>query len=302
LPVGAVRCDCGHSFESNGPSGTSAEELSLRDEELYENYLIARATQAQQAADAAQDALAEDPGNPDKMSAAELAREVARSIESDLAEQRLKVGALRAVVRTAIPAAPTPPVLPATSRPAVATPATRPVQAAPNARHKPAATPAPPKPAATPSATLQETITVPRQAAAAALEAIKKAKAREMLARPHETSPAPRGTPVPAPTAVNSHQPTRPADLPTLSNVPPQTFRAQQAAKAEKVMGVSKPAVAVEGKECPNCTASVPTATTRCRCGFAFVSSGNDMPTLTLCTGDFTALRNSLNLHLRDRT
>jgi hypothetical protein len=54
-----------------------------------------------------------------------------------------------------------------------------------------------------------------------------------------------------------------------------------------------------DGKECPNCTSSVPTNTTRCRCGFAFVSDGTELPSLTLCTGDFTALRNSLKLNLR---
>ncbi len=55
----------------------------------------------------------------------------------------------------------------------------------------------------------------------------------------------------------------------------------------------------IDGKECPNCTSSVPVNTTRCQCGFAFVSGGTELPSLTLCTGDFTALRNSLKLNLR---
>lgn len=55
----------------------------------------------------------------------------------------------------------------------------------------------------------------------------------------------------------------------------------------------------VDGKECPNCTSSVPLNTTRCQCGFAFKDSSTELPSLTLCTGDFTALRNSLNLNLR---
>ena len=302
VPVSSARCDCGHTFEAlDGSSRTSAEEAALRDEELYENYLIARATQAQEAAHAAQDALTEDPDSPEKISAAELAREVARSIQSDLAEQRLKVEALRAAVRTVTPAAPTPPEAPVANRPAVATPATRPSQTALSAKHKAAPVPLPAKPATTQPAALPLPVTVSRQAVAA-LEAIKKAKAREMVARPKKTSPAVRETPVSTPKPVNNQEPTRPVDVPTVTNVPPPTFRAEQAAKAEKVMGAHNPTAAVQGKECPNCTASVPTTTTRCRCGFAFASSGDDMPTLTLCTGDFTALRNSLNLNLRGRS
>lgn len=84
---------------------------------------------------------------------------------------------------------------------------------------------------------------------------------------------------------------------PTPVVTPPAAFRAEQAARAEKAMEAHKKPV--DTKECPNCTASVPTAATRCRCGFAFAAGGNDLPSLTLCTGDFTALRNNFLNNLR---
>lgn len=304
LPVGVARCDCGHLFEADGSGGASADDISLRDEELYENYLVARATQAQEAARVAQDALTEDPDNPEKMSAAELAREVAQSILSDLVEQRVKVAALRATVPIiAAPRAPTPPIeklgLAASSQPIVASLTVSPVQV--TATQKSAPTPAalsPKLPATPPPKVSLPPVTVPRKAVAA-LEALKHAKARELV--DHAQSTAPAATAIPEPKIASD----RPADAPTVTtptvtNIPPATFRAEQAAKADKVMDTHKTAV-TQGKECPNCTASVPTSTTRCRCGFVFASGGNDLPTLTLCTGDFTALRNSLNLHLRGR-
>ncbi|MCK7497310.1 MAG: hypothetical protein MZW92_45760 [Comamonadaceae bacterium] len=106
--------------------------------------------------------------------------------------------------------------------------------------------------------------------AAAALDAIKRAKARETVAAMPAT--------------------------PTVSSTPPESFRAEQAARASRAIA-ERPA-APNSKDCPNCTASVPLAATRCGCGFSFPVSSNDLPTLTLCTGDFTALRNSLKLNL----
>lgn len=307
LPVGAARCDCGHEFESDGPGSTSAEEASLRDEELYENYLVARAAQAQEAASAAQDAVADDPGSQEKNSAAELAREVARSIQSDLAEQRRKVEALRATIRTVTPAAPAAPKVSAQKTvipSAVATSEARPPARAPRATPKttPASVTPPPRRtvAARPSAIPAPTATVPRMAMTA-LEAIKQAKARA-VARLQKNLPTVGEQPAPAPGTVTSQEPMRPVEAPMVTNVPPPTFRAEQAARADKVMGTQSPETVAQNKDCPNCTASVPTTTTRCRCGFVFATGGNDLPTLTLCTGDFTALRNSLNLHLRSRS
>ena len=117
------------------------------------------------------------------------------------------------------------------------------------------------------------------------------------MERARQAAPAKPEAAVEAP-KMPANLPAQPTSLPSLTSVPPATFRAEQAAKAEKVMDSLQTAPA-QHKDCPNCTAAVPTNTTRCHCGFVFATGGNDLPTLTLCTGDFTALRNSLNLNLR---
>jgi ATPase subunit of ABC transporter with duplicated ATPase domains len=104
ISASAETCDCGHVFESANGSGKSSQETALRDEELYENYLAARADQANEAARAAHEAYHTQPDDADRAAAAELAREVAASIASDLAQQRAKVAALR----KALPPAPKP--------------------------------------------------------------------------------------------------------------------------------------------------------------------------------------------------
>ncbi len=117
------------------------------------------------------------------------------------------------------------------------------------------------------------------------LAALKNAKAREAIARTQQAKATVAAKPVSAPAAASAH-----------ATTPPSAFRKEQASKAEKIMEAHK---TNEGKECPNCTSNVPVNTTRCQCGFAFVSSSTELPSLTLCTGDFTALRNSLKLNLR---
>ena len=284
IAVDAANCACGHEFESG--SGTSAEELALRDEELYENYLAARAGQAAEAARAAADWLAEEPDNSDRANAAQLAQEVASSLEADLNEQRAKINAMRRILGPrltsmppAVPAATTSPKpvaaakpsKPATSKAIAPVPpvATKLKASMTSAAPKPAPniTPAVSAPPASAAPTLPSMSSSHK--AAAALDAIKRAKAQEAV----------------------------PATLaPTVTATPPDSFRAEQAARASRA--IAEQAKPVNSKDCPNCTAAVPLATTRCRCGFTFVSGTNDLPTLTLCTGDFTALRNSLKLNL----
>lgn len=260
----------------------SGEETALRDEELYENYLAARAGQAAEAARAAAEWLAGEPDNSDRAAAARLAQEVAQSLEADLHEQRAKINAMRKVLGSRFTptsratAAPSP-AKPAPARPTTPVPptATQPrVSAPPAAASQPSV---PTRPAVTtepPAAPLSAAPSLPSMSsnhkAAAALEAIKRAKAQESAA----TLPQP----------------------PAVSSTPPESFRAEQAARASRA--VADRSAPSTSKDCPNCTASVPLATTRCRCGFTFVSNSNDLPALTLCTGDFTALRNSLKLNL----
>lgn len=300
VSVGADRCPCGHVFESS--QNQSPQEAALRDEELYESYLSARVQQAQQAAHNAEQELADNPRDPEMTSAAELAREVARSIEADLDAQRHKIAALR----RALP--PKPVVLPPLPKIEVPMAPPKPVAVAPAPVIAPAPVVAAPVMAAAPPVkTIEMKTVVPAapvapapakavqrasaaQKAAEVLAALKSAKAREAARRAREALEA---------EAKFAKQVAADPDILVQAaprNVPPPAFRQDQAAKAEKVMETRK---AVDGKECPNCTATVPLNTSRCHCGFAFVNGNTELPSLTLCTGDFTALRNSLNLNLR---
>jgi hypothetical protein len=295
VATSVVRCDCGHIFESAANS-LSPLEATLRDEELYEGYLAARAEQARQAAYTAEEALADDTRNTELVAASALAQEVAKSIENDLAEQQNKIAAIRNALRALKPAAPVAP--PAVTKPSTVTKK--------SASHRPPVTPsapARPAPAATasprpvdlektlPAAAPAKPVPVPvwhattTQKAAGVLAAIKNAKAREAVARAQQAKATAETEQLSAPATASAHGAT-----------PPSAFRMEQASRADKIMGARK---TVDGKECPNCTSSVPINTTRCRCGFAFVSDSTELPSLTLCTGDFTALRDSLKLNLR---
>jgi len=303
VSVGAARCHCGHLFESSA-NCLSPEEAALRDEELYEGYLAARAEQSQQAARTAEQALSEDASNPEKISAAALAREVAKAVENDLAEQRSKIAAMQSALRAREPVPPAPvdpsptTVLPTVAEkaapawPAVKSPAPeRPARSAttiptPGPVANPASVSTPAKTASAP--VWKASIT---QKAAGVLAALKNAKARETVTRSQQAIAAAAH----AKQAATHVPPPQPAPV-TASAVPSSEFRKEQASRAEKIMEARQSA---DAKDCPNCTSSVPITTTRCRCGFAFVSGGTELPSLTLCTGDFTALRNSLKLNLR---
>jgi ribosomal protein L40E len=326
IPVDAERCDCGYVFESEGNNDASPVENALRDEELYETYLAARTAQAHEAVRAAEDALAEEPDSAERRSAVELAREVAGSIDADLAEQRNKIAALRKVVSSMKSSRPKAPVTKPAQSAVTATAATQPApkpgkkqnpeKPAVTVRAQPETRPAAKSPpqivqpavqipvaktkAATPASdprvsisSLVASVAATAHKAAGALEAIKKAKALE--------APAQAASPVAAPVPPAQPSPQTPVvatvAAPAPAVTPPAAFRAEQAARAEKAMEAhKKPA---DAKECPNCTASVPTAATRCRCGFVFAAGSNDLPSLTLCTGDFTALRNNFLNNLR---
>jgi hypothetical protein len=295
VSVSAVRCDCGHIFESAANS-LSPLEATLRDEELYEGYLAARAEQARRAAWTAEEALADDTSNAELIAASALAREVAKSIDNDLAEQQNKTAAIRNALRNLEPVAPVVP--PAATKPSTVTKKSAshrpPVTPSAPARPAPAVTVSPvpsdlektppvAAPAKPPSVPVWHATTT--QKAAGVLAALKNAKAREAIARAQQAKAAAEAERASAPPTASAHGAT-----------PPSAFRMEQASRADKIMEARK---TIDGKECPNCTSNVPVNTTRCQCGFAFVSGSTELPSLTLCTGDFTALRNSLKLNLR---
>jgi hypothetical protein len=57
----------------------------------------------------------------------------------------------------------------------------------------------------------------------------------------------------------------------------PSTFRATQAARAEKIKNT---------KECPNCTAELSKKAESCKCGYTFESGASQMPSLSLDMND----------------
>jgi hypothetical protein len=258
VSASTARCGCGHVFESAANS-LSPLDAALHDEELYASYLAARAEQARQAAHTAEAAMFDDTINAELVSACALAREVAKSIAGDLAEQLNKIAAIRNSIRERQTAAPTPAV--SSTNTNKSAPARSAVAPSLTAAAKPISSP------------VWQASTAEK--AAGVLAALKSAKTRESIARTRQAVAAVASTP---------------------SAVPPADFRKEQASRAEKIEEARK---AVDDKECPNCTSIIPINTTRCRCGFAFVEVSTELPSLTLCTGDFTALRNSLKSNLR---
>jgi len=274
----------------------SPQEIALRDEEIYEGYLSARSEQAEQAAYIAAQALAEAPNDSEIIAATELAREVAREIEADLEAQRSKIAILRAALPVVIKPvikpviAPTPAIAPVTAPTPIKTKSPLPL---PEPMILEVAEPIKPALAtgsyAPPALDPKLHRASAAQKAAGVLAALKSAKAKEAAARAQQALSLEQK--LKAQMAAQLVQQEAAA-----STSPSPSFRQEQAAKAEKVMEARR---LIDAKECSNCTASVPLNTSRCHCGFTFNSGNTELPSLTLCTGDFTALRNSLKLNLR---
>jgi hypothetical protein len=318
IPINATRCECGHDLSGAG----TPLETTLRDEELYENYLNARAEQARESEQIAARALMEDRDNPDLIAALTLAREVAQSIDEDLAGQRTKIQKLRSLLPPPVVSLPpvepphveATPVLVAKPEPNVVKPADA-VQPTASTQPKtpeiapPAESPAviltktpvtdrTPTEPGTPSPVVTPAHTVMTKAATA-LSALKQAKAREgqqqlaaLRAQIARQKKAEQEKLEKVEREAEANRRTQ------LSSTPPPSFREEQAARAERAL---QDHIQLSGKECPNCTSRVPLATTRCQCGFAFASGDTELPSLTLCTGDFTALRNTFLADLRSR-
>ena len=294
LALDARQCACGYDFsQDQSEAGLSSEEIRLKAEELYENYLAARADQAAQAVKTAQAQFASDPANSDKSSRVGDAIREAREAQTALQAQSARIAemkkALRPAVATAVPTStPIPAAIPT---PMVSAPKKRPAA-------KPASKPIPvraTRKAITAVATV--TVTAAKRAANAPVQ-----------------STAPKNHENHAPAA-----PAKPA-APAQSAMPNKAFRKAQAAKAEKILRAAqaaKPAAEVnteklpeapvveiktppspvaaapvktaprlyaapDKKDCPNCTASVALNASRCRCGYEFSSSEQHIPALTM--------------------
>ncbi len=295
LATDATGCTCGFVFEQEDNQPSSVE-IRIKAEELYENYLAARAEQAAEAVKTAQAEFTRDLNNPTRSKNITRFVNESRTAEASLTAQRAHIAELRKLVEV-IPAtkapAPMVPPMPVVAKPA----ATKPVQAVRSASAL--ATPDPKPERSRPEKTARTRVVV-----------------RASKTNIHVSAPATQATmPVPAVAAARPSVPVAPIS----SAVPDRAFRDTQAAKAAKVMRATqtesqtkplppaepvmeaapapvpiaapfKPAPArkpmllrsTTDKECPNCTATVSANSERCRCGYEFAPGGSLIPGLTM--------------------
>ena len=305
VPLDTRECSCGHQLDHDDTdTALSSEEIRLKAEELYENYLGARVEQAAKAVKTAQAEFAREPSNPGKSEqVASTIREV-QIAKSALATQSAHIAAMKKdMLFTARPAAPSPVATSARKRVA----ALHAVATKPQARitRKPipvltdvvATAPAPvrPKHEAPKMATTEPTPVRPEPRAKVVATAPKKLPMSVATSRKPDIAPA------------------------VQSATPNPAFRQAQAAKAEKILRakITQPAPVAKAvkeearmvpvaepkpsqttpitaktaprlyaprdkKDCPNCTASVAIAAARCRCGYEFPSSEHLIPALAM--------------------
>lgn len=286
VPLDTRECACGHHLDHDDTdTALTSEEIRLKAEELYENYLGARVEQAAKAVKTAQADFVRDPSNPVKSDhVASVIREL-QMAESDLAAQSARVAEMKkTILPTARPVATNPVAAPARKR--VTT--LKAVATKPQAR------------------ITRKPIPVLTDVVAAAPAPV----------RPKHEAKVVTVAPKKSPTVV---VPSRKPDIapPAQSATPNHAFRQAQAAKAEKILLAKNtqptPAVKEEArmlpvaepkppqatpiisaktaprlyaprdkKECPNCTASVGVAAARCRCGYEFPSSEQLIPALAM--------------------
>ncbi|WP_372522360.1 zinc ribbon domain-containing protein [Sulfuricaulis sp.] len=286
VPLDTRECSCGHHLDHDDTdTALTSEEIRLKAEELYENYLGARVEQAAKAVKIAQAEFVRDPSNPGKSDHVASAIREVQMAESTLATQSAHVTEMKKAL------------LPATRPPA---PVMAPVKKR-TATLKPAAI----KPPAQVARNVVPIVTKSTVVAPMPARAKRQDKTAQVASK--RTS-----TPPPAPR--------KPDNAPPAQTATPNTaFRQAQAAKAEKFLrskntqptpvakAVKEEARMVpvaepkppqttpitaktaprlytprDKKECPSCTASVASSAARCRCGYEFPSSEQLIPPLAM--------------------
>ena len=245
VPLDTRECSCGHQLDHDDTDAVlSSEEIRLKAEELYENYLAARVEQAAKAVKTSQAEFARDPSNTGKSDHIASAIHEVQLAESALAAQSARVAEMKkALLSTVRPAAPVPVVAPARKR---AT-ALKAVAAKPQARitRKPipvltevvatAPAPARQKHEAPKMATTEPVPVRPKHQAIEVVSTAAPAPARQKL-QAKMVAAAPQKLPTPMPTSKKP-------DIapPAQSATPNPAFRQAQAAKAEKILRAKNP-------------------------------------------------------------
>jgi hypothetical protein len=323
LALDARECACGHQFDhDDNDASLSSEGIRLQAEELYENYLAARAEQASSAVMTAQSEFARDPASAQKSQRVANLIQEAEAARAALTAQSARV----AEMKKALPPAPVPAPRPihATEAPKKKVvemkkalppaPAPRPAQvpAAPKKKVAVAKPPVTPSPVRAKAKVVNSASTDTDNAITSSLltrHAARKAASASAKARP-----------APEPVAAKPETVLPPVQTRT----PNPAFRQAQSARAEKILRQAETAAAVKAvikeetsvapkiaaapkmeakapspaapvltkaaprllggdkKECPNCTASVDNKINRCRCGFEFPTSETLMPALSM--------------------
>jgi len=301
VPLDTRECSCGHHLGHDDTDTTlTSEEIRLKAEELYENYLVARVEQAAKAVKTAQAEFARDPSNPGKSEQVASTILEVQIAESALATQSAHIAEMKKTMSPkARPVAPKPVVTPARKRAAALnTVATKPQvritrKPIPVLTDVVATAPAPVRPK-------HETKVV-------AVVTSRKLPATVAPSRKPDIAPPPQSA-------------RKPDIAPAVQSATPNpAFRQAQAAKAEKILRakITQPDPVVKAvkeearmvpvaepkppqitpvtaksaprlyaprdkKDCPNCTASVAIAAARCRCGYEFPSSEHLIPALAM--------------------
>ena len=300
VPLDTRECICGHHLDHDDTdTALSSEEIRLKAEELYENYLGARVDQAVKAVKTARADFARDPSNTAKSNQIDSAMREAQMAESALAAQSARIAEMKkAMSPKARSAAPNP----------VAAPAKKRVTALNTVTTKPQA-----RITRKPIPVLTDVVA----AAPAPVRPKHEAKVVAVTSKKLPTTVAPSRKPDTAPPPQSAR---RPDIAPSVQSATPNpAFRQAQAAKAEKILRakISQPDPVVktvkeearmvpvaelkppqttpvtaksaprlyapqDKKDCPNCTASVAIAAARCRCGYEFPSSEHLIPALAM--------------------
>lgn len=217
LPLDATDCACGHQFDHDDADATlSSEEIRLKAEELYENYLVARAEQAASAVMTAQAEFAREPASAQKSQRVASAIQESEAARAALAAQSARV----AEMKKALPKrAPAPRPAPTAAVPKMKVAAAKPVVA--------------PSPARATAKSARNSDTD---------DAITTSLVSRRMAKKTASKTRPTHKPAHAPVAAKPEIIPPPAQTKT----PNPAFRQAQAARAEKILRRAETAVAVK--------------------------------------------------------
>jgi hypothetical protein len=287
-PVHVVRCGCGYVFDPDKLDGVTQElEAISQEEQLYRDYLAARATQAEDEARHAKGAASREPANTVKTAEALLAQQTAMNARAELEAQNARAAAVKNRIK----------VVRSSRRRKTKAPAAAPKPAPVSVREalapKKSAPPSPSKAVAKPAAVMAAPAIPQKKSTAHAKPApIAKPSAPKTNGSPVSVKPVLQPAPLPTPVAAPAPVVVQPS-----AKEPTPAFRSSQATRAEQIaapVAAATPKSATQ--DCPNCCAKVAATVKRCRCGYELPTSANQMPALAMSAEDRAAMLAALGI------